>query len=217
MLLYTLVAGRGPFDDIVGVQRVLEAQIGQEPPPPSRFMEKPLAAPLEAVILRAIAKNPAERFADVTTFRRELGRAWTKERGSRRGSTASGRRRGKPDVHRPSFDRGATSYAHRPAFDRCHIRSCAASLPRAMYGAGCGETVTVRAFSAVRSEVQPQTALTPSPGDPSLIAADRDGGPSPRSTESWRPFRAPVSRRGVFCSAAAFFAVAGGLSMWFVR
>jgi eukaryotic-like serine/threonine-protein kinase len=217
MLLYTLVAGRGPFDDIVGVQRVLEAQIGQEPPPPSRFMAIPLPAALEAVILRAIAKNPAERFADVTTFRRELGRAWAKERGSRRGLTASSRRRAKPDVHRPPFDRGAASYAHRPAFDRCHIRAYAASLPRAMYGAGCSETVTVRAFSAVRSDDQQKTALATPPDDPSLITADRDGGPSPRSAESRRPFRAPISRRGVFCSAAAFFAVAGGLAMWFVR
>jgi serine/threonine protein kinase len=232
MLLYTLVAGRGPFDDIVGVQHVLEAHIGQEPPPPSRFMAAPLAAPIEAVILRAIAKNPAQRFADAVTFRRELGRAWAKVRGPGRRVTNCGRRPRTSDVRRPSFGRGATSYEARPASDRCLIRTRAAPLPRLAYGADSGQTVTVRAFSvaddALRSRpplpsdattgvCQPTSPAPATPADPSLMTVGRDGGPMPKSTSRQGAFRAPVSRRGVVCSAAAFFAVAGGLAMWFVR
>jgi hypothetical protein len=230
MLLYTLVAGRGPFDDIVGVERVLEAHIAHEPPPPSRFMAVPLAASIEAVILHAIAKNPAERFADVVTFRRELSRAWAKERGLRRPPLA-GRGGGKPKV-RPPFDRGGATYAHRPAFDGCRIRMGGASLPRVAYGAGSTELVTVRAFSAgdAGPETGPQiashatTAVCPPkiarealPSDRSLVTAHTDGGPTPASAERRCGLPAPISRRGVFCSAAAFFAVAGGLAMWFVR
>lgn len=230
MLLYTLVAGRGPFDDIVGVQRVLEAHIGQEPPPPSRFMAAPLAPPIEAVIMRAIAKNPAERFADALTFRRELGRAWAKVR--RVGRRASARHPRTSDARRAAFGRGATSYAARPAFDRCLIRTHAAPLPRIAYGPDRGQTVTVRAFSvaddsprscaplasdATTGVCQPSSLALAAPADPSRMRVDTDGGPTPKPAKRQRAFRAPVSRRGVVCSAAAFFAVAGGLAMWFVR
>jgi eukaryotic-like serine/threonine-protein kinase len=227
MMLYTLIAGRGPFDDIVGVERVLEAQIGHEPPPPSRVMTVPLAASIEAVILRAIAKNPAERFADVATFRRELSRAWAEARGPSRSSVA-GRRAGKT---RPPMERAAT-YGHRPGFDRCRIRIGGAPLPRVAYGAGSAEMVTVRAFSAAGAALgtgppiasHGTTAVCPAPiaseappWDPSLVTAHRDVGPIPAAAQRPCGFPAPISRRGVFCSAAAFFAVTGGLAMWFVR
>jgi serine/threonine-protein kinase len=72
ILLYTLVAGRGPFDDVRGANDVLLAHIHEEPPPPSRFTRVPVPAALEAVILRAIAKDPSDRFADASSFSREL-------------------------------------------------------------------------------------------------------------------------------------------------
>jgi serine/threonine-protein kinase len=72
ILLYTLVAGRGPFDDIKGAGSVLKAHISDEPPPPSRFTPCPIPASLESVILRAIAKDPDDRFDDTASFSREL-------------------------------------------------------------------------------------------------------------------------------------------------
>jgi serine/threonine-protein kinase len=72
ILLYTLVAGRGPFDDVRGANDVLMAHIHDEPPPPSRFTRSPIPAALEAVILRAIAKDPDDRFADAASFSRAL-------------------------------------------------------------------------------------------------------------------------------------------------
>jgi serine/threonine-protein kinase len=72
ILLYTLVTGRGPFDEIKGANNVLLAHISEEPPPPSRFTRVPIPAALEAVILRAIAKDPRDRFADALSFSREL-------------------------------------------------------------------------------------------------------------------------------------------------
>jgi serine/threonine protein kinase len=72
IVLYTLIAGRGPFDEFKGAGNVLKAHIGEEPPPPSRFTNHPLAPALEAVILRAIAKNADERFSDASSFSREL-------------------------------------------------------------------------------------------------------------------------------------------------
>ena len=72
IILYTLVAGRGPFDEVKGVKRVLDAHITEEPPPPSRFAPMPIPPLLEALILRAIAKKREDRFADALSFSREL-------------------------------------------------------------------------------------------------------------------------------------------------
>jgi serine/threonine protein kinase len=228
MLLYTLIAGRGPFDDIVGVQRVLAAHIGQEPPPPSRFAAEPLAASIEAVILRAIAKNPDERFADAATFRRELARAWARERGSRRRPPRAERRSGKHDALTFPSDRRTAGYARRPAVDRCRLRSSAESAVRSAYvgqrrtamtpvssrvavRAADTDTVTVL-WSGIPQPVSPESVVT----DESPRGAESDDGPAAHSRRK-ASFAAPVSRRGVVCSAAAFFAVAGGLAMWFVR
>lgn len=72
LLLYTLVAGRGPFDDIKGAEHLLRAHQEILPPPPSSVAPDAIPAALESVILRAIAKNPEHRFADAAAFARAL-------------------------------------------------------------------------------------------------------------------------------------------------
>ena len=72
IVLYTLIAGRGPFDEVKGAGNILQAHISEEPPPPSRFTKYPIGPALESVILRAIAKHPDDRFSDAASFSREL-------------------------------------------------------------------------------------------------------------------------------------------------
>jgi serine/threonine-protein kinase len=72
ILLYTMVAGRGPFDDVKGWGRVMQAHISEQPPLPSQFARTPIPHSIEAIILRAIAKDARDRFADVASFDREL-------------------------------------------------------------------------------------------------------------------------------------------------
>jgi serine/threonine-protein kinase len=61
VVFYELLTGRKPFDG--GSQfAVLQAQIN-EPPPPLRAADLHVSSDLEAVILRALAKKPAERYA----------------------------------------------------------------------------------------------------------------------------------------------------------
>jgi hypothetical protein len=157
-------------------------------------MPAPLEPRIEAVILRAIAKDPAQRFTDAPTFSRELGQAWGSARGSRRG--ASVRRIALP-----------APYAHRPNH-RCRMFALAAPVPRVGYAA------TPR----LATECAPEVLPTGTADEPitvvwsSALAALGAGCPGKTGA-----FRTPISRRGVFCSAAAFFAVAGGLAMWFVR
>ncbi|WP_437722901.1 serine/threonine-protein kinase [Sorangium sp. So ce861] len=63
LVLYELVAGRGPFDELHGRRDALRfAHCEREPPPPSRFAPQPIPPALDRVILRAIAKAPEHRF-----------------------------------------------------------------------------------------------------------------------------------------------------------
>lgn len=64
IILYRLVCGRKPFYGSRG--EVLEAHLHETPPPPSSFAY--VSPELEAVILKAIAKEPAARFQSGAEF-----------------------------------------------------------------------------------------------------------------------------------------------------
>ncbi|HYG26905.1 MAG TPA: protein kinase, partial [Caulobacteraceae bacterium] len=65
VVLYQLLTGRTPFNG--DTLTVITKQL-HEPPPPLRTSTPDLPAPLEAVVLRALSKNPAERFRTGTEF-----------------------------------------------------------------------------------------------------------------------------------------------------
>ena len=75
IVLYTMVAGRGPFADLVTVEDLLEAHLTRTPPSPSIHAPSPLPEGLDEVIARAMAKRPEDRFADAESFAGALDRA----------------------------------------------------------------------------------------------------------------------------------------------
>jgi eukaryotic-like serine/threonine-protein kinase len=74
LVLYTMVAGRGPFDHFEGDQRLLSAHALEDPTPPSQFNDVPAPSLLDAVILKGLAKNPADRYQNALEFKQELER-----------------------------------------------------------------------------------------------------------------------------------------------
>jgi beta-lactam-binding protein with PASTA domain/predicted Ser/Thr protein kinase len=64
--LYEMLTGRVPFDGESAVTIALK-QVNEAPVPPSHF-NAAVPAPLEDAVLRALAKDPAERFADADGF-----------------------------------------------------------------------------------------------------------------------------------------------------
>ncbi|MCL4756372.1 MAG: serine/threonine protein kinase [Myxococcales bacterium] len=68
LVLYTLVCGRGPFDQIKRQEDFFIAHLGDDPPAPSDVARQPLPHELDAAILRAIRKNPADRFQSAAEF-----------------------------------------------------------------------------------------------------------------------------------------------------
>ncbi|MDI1443957.1 serine/threonine protein kinase [Polyangium sp. 6x1] len=74
MVLYTLLAGRGPFEHITTLLELTRAHAFQVPEPPSRYAAQALPAGLDAIVMKALAKEPVERFATARTFAAELER-----------------------------------------------------------------------------------------------------------------------------------------------
>jgi eukaryotic-like serine/threonine-protein kinase len=74
LTLYTLVAGRGPFEHIDDALRLLNAHVSQRPAPPSHYAPRPLPPELDEAILRALAKSPEQRFQSAELFALALAR-----------------------------------------------------------------------------------------------------------------------------------------------
>jgi eukaryotic-like serine/threonine-protein kinase len=66
LVLYELLAGRGPFDDLGDSHRISTAHLHKTPPPLSKFVAVP--SELDALLMAALAKNPEERPKDAFSF-----------------------------------------------------------------------------------------------------------------------------------------------------
>jgi serine/threonine-protein kinase len=195
LILYALVAGRGPFDALKEPHRLLEAHMKSEPESPSRFAPLPLPVSLEAAIMRALAKEPSERFADAASFRREL-------------AMVLGRRC--IDI-RPWLDEAFLARA---------VAAAAAAKPRTRVELVRSLPIRPNGALAVRAlPAQPApprietTRAAPASERVATAARARARPPGAKAGNNG----APVSSMEVLLSAAAFAAAASGLAMWFVR
>ncbi len=74
VLLYRLLTGRGPYRIPTGsVLELVEAVRDQEPERPSTIVRR-LAGDLDNIVLRALRKEPRERYASVEEFSADVGR-----------------------------------------------------------------------------------------------------------------------------------------------
>jgi serine/threonine protein kinase len=75
LALYELVTGRGPFDDQRGNAHALRfAHCERAPMPPSELAPHTVGPELDAVILRALAKSPDDRFQSASEMAAALRR-----------------------------------------------------------------------------------------------------------------------------------------------
>jgi serine/threonine protein kinase len=72
VLLYTMVAGRGPFAGATSTLDVLRAHLHVTPAPPSCHTTQAIPPELDEAILMALAKNPEARFQTPAAFRHAL-------------------------------------------------------------------------------------------------------------------------------------------------
>ena len=74
-VLYEMVTGQRPFPETHG-PRLIDAILNKQPPPP-REINKDISASLERVILRAMDKNPAQRYQTARELQIDLDRLRT--------------------------------------------------------------------------------------------------------------------------------------------
>jgi serine/threonine-protein kinase len=68
LVLYALLTGRGPFDDARRESRIAAAHISRQPDPPSRFASERIPMALDAVVLKALTKDPDHRYQTAREF-----------------------------------------------------------------------------------------------------------------------------------------------------
>ncbi len=67
-VLYTLIVGRGPFDHYDALYDLVRAHAHEIPEPPSSLLKGGIPIELDRIILKALAKNPADRYATAEAF-----------------------------------------------------------------------------------------------------------------------------------------------------
>lgn len=86
IVLYEMLAGRGPFDDVGDAYAIGAAHAQRPPPPISQFAAVPPA--LERLVMTALAKSPNERPRDCFSFASELRRMLRQEEAAPKSATA---------------------------------------------------------------------------------------------------------------------------------
>ncbi len=72
IVLYELLTGRGPFDDVSGVEALRFAHCHRPPVAPSRIASQFIPREIDAFILRALAKSPGDRFVSADAMAAEI-------------------------------------------------------------------------------------------------------------------------------------------------
>jgi len=68
LVLYNLVAGRGPFDHCQTITEMARAHVLTPPAPPSQLASQSVPPALDQAVLRAVAKAPDERWPSAEAF-----------------------------------------------------------------------------------------------------------------------------------------------------
>ncbi len=86
LVLYEMLAGRGPFDDVGDAYAIGAAHAQRPPPPLSQFVAVP--APLERLVMSSLAKAPEERPRDCFSFASDLRRMLRDDEAAPKSATA---------------------------------------------------------------------------------------------------------------------------------
>lgn len=68
VVFYEMLTGVGPFEHL-GRQRQMAAHVREQPKAPSRLAKERISKELDRVILKALSKDPRERYSSATEFR----------------------------------------------------------------------------------------------------------------------------------------------------
>ena len=72
-VLYAMLVGHDPFAHVSGFAELLRAHATELPEAPSKAAPQPISGALDALVLKALAKRPDDRFRDAADFAASLG------------------------------------------------------------------------------------------------------------------------------------------------
>lgn len=72
LVLYQMLAGRDPFHYAKGEELLLSAHAVEDPQPPSEAANQTIPPALDRIVLKALAKRPADRFQSASEFEAAL-------------------------------------------------------------------------------------------------------------------------------------------------
>jgi len=186
VILFRMFTGRLPFSG--GIIEILRGHLETPPPRPSEF-NPGVPRELEAIILTALEKDPARRFASAEEFLLAL------------------------DPIEPATVRSSTESGRVVRLPRTQKRAHEAADSAPTQQAGDDDQEAVRRYLAqptVEGREQPTRALEP---EPTRVAPTR---PRPRPETPARPAPPTPSRTGVVVGAGGAALVAAGVLGWFV-
>ncbi len=170
--LYEMVTGRPPFDADTPVATALQ-QVNDEPVPP-RQVRASIPPALEAVILRAMRKNPAERYASATEMRDDLRRVVNGDApagGVYAGAASPDHTSVLPPVERAASARPAGAPRVQPVPERRMSPWAWVAIVAALLVVGLGVAYALGAFGGGGVVVPPLTGLTEEQAQTELEAA----------------------------------------------
>lgn len=171
--LYEMVTGRPPFDADTPVATALQ-QVNDEPVPP-RQVRASIPPALEAVILRAMRKNPAERYDSATEMRDDLRRVANGEApagGVYAGAASPDHTSVLPPVERAASARPAGGVPRmQPVPERRMSPWAWVAIVAALLVVGLGVAYALGAFGGGGVVVPPLTGLTEEQAQTELEAA----------------------------------------------
>jgi serine/threonine-protein kinase len=119
LVLYEMIAGRGPFDEQGDPHAIGAAHLEKPPPPLSRFVS--VAPELEALIMSALAKAPEARPADAFSFAAGLRQLKRAASGPGRRQSTTEERATSPAVFEQEFARASYVEVRQPSADGPYV------------------------------------------------------------------------------------------------
>jgi len=77
LMLFVMLTGRGPFDELTRDTAMLAAHTRLRPPPPSKFAPHPISQELDVIVKQGLRKNPAKRYQTAEDFQLAIERCIT--------------------------------------------------------------------------------------------------------------------------------------------
>lgn len=132
IVLYMLLTGRGPFEDRKELADYARAHVSEAPAPPSAVARQAISAEVDALVLRALEKDPARRFQSARELVEALERVLDPALADPREDTAKAALRvqaARASGVTPGGGAAAVSRGTRPASSSSH-------LPRVIVASG---------------------------------------------------------------------------------